>query len=447
MPIFQYIPAILRVSIVFVLVLFGIRKKLSLGNAFLLGAIALSILFGLKPLKIIGSMVNSVIYPKTLSLAIIVGLILILSNSMEVAGQMKRLLEKFRGLVASPRLNLVIFPAMIGLLPMPGGAVFSAPMVKELGIHSRLSSDQLSFINYWFRHIWEYWWPMYPGVLLATIMADLNIAVFVMFMFPLTILAVYVGWRPIKNFENSKETGGVRARPPAWPFIRELAPIIIVILPGLGLGMLFSFAFPNIVIAKESGLIISLCMAIAWIWYANGFSKDRIWGILNNRNLLKMVYMVFAILVFKGILGDSDAVKEISHELMMLKIPLVLISVVLPFLVGMITGITIAFVGSTFPILIPLIHSQGETSFMLAYIMLALVCGFAGVLLSPLHLCLILSNEYFDTPPGPVYKNLWVPCVWLMITGMVYFCILHWGYSWFYEVYALIHTYGDVFLV
>ncbi|MFC1857762.1 DUF401 family protein [Thermodesulfobacteriota bacterium] len=434
MPIFQHIPAILKVSIVFALVLFGIRKKLSLGNAFLLGAIALSILFGLKPFKIIDSMVNSVIYPKTLSLAIIVGLILILSNSMEVAGQMKRLLERFRGLVASPRLNLVIFPAMIGLLPMPGGAIFSAPMVKELGVHSRLSADQLSFINYWFRHIWEYWWPMYPGVLLATIMADLNIAVFVMFMFPLTIVAVYAGWRPIKGLENSEEAGGVRERPPWWPFIRELAPIIIVILPGLGLGMLFSFAFPNIVIAKESGLIISLCMAIAWIWHVNAFSMDRIWKILNNRNLIKMVYMVFAILIFKGILGDSDAVKEISRELMMLKIPLVLIAVVLPFLVGMITGITIAFVGSTFPILIPLIHSQGETSFMLAYIMLALACGFAGVLLSPLHLCLILSNEYFGTPPGPVYKNLWVPCVWLMISGFVYFWILHWGYGWFFGV-------------
>ena len=88
---------------------------------------------------------------------------------MELAGQMQRLLENFRGLITNIRINLIIFPALIGLLPMPGGAIFSAPMVKDLGRKSGFSGDKLSFVNYWFRHIWEYCWPLYPGVLLATI--------------------------------------------------------------------------------------------------------------------------------------------------------------------------------------------------------------------------------------------------------------------------------------
>ena len=38
------------------------------------------------------------------------------------------------------RLTLIIlFPALIGLLPMPGGAIFSAPMVKNLGQQYRMS--------------------------------------------------------------------------------------------------------------------------------------------------------------------------------------------------------------------------------------------------------------------------------------------------------------------
>lgn len=45
---------------------------------------------------------------KTIALALIVGLILILSNSMEKAGQMQRLLDNFRGLVKSSQLNLTI---------------------------------------------------------------------------------------------------------------------------------------------------------------------------------------------------------------------------------------------------------------------------------------------------------------------------------------------------
>ena len=430
MEIFQNFTALLRVAIVFILVLFAIRKKLSLGNAFLMASIFLGVLFDLAPPDIFKSMVASIVYPKTLALVFIVGFILILSNSMEVAGQMQRLLDRFRGLVASPRLNLIIFPALIGLLPMPGGAVFSAPMVKELGVHSKLSRDQLSFVNYWFRHIWEYWWPMYPGVLLATVMADINIAVFVIFLFPLTFVAVYLGGRPIKDFNQSGKGNERPNRPPVWPFIRELLPILIVIIPGLSLGAIFSFVFPKGPVSKEAGLIFSLIMAIGWIWYENGFSKGRIWQALNNTQILKMVYMVFAILIFKGILQDSHAVEAISDELMALKVPIVFISAALPFLVGVVTGITIAFVGSTLPILVPLIHAHGDGGFMLAYVMLMLVSGFAGVLLSPLHLCLILSNEYFDTSPGPVYRYLWMPCVGLLLSGMAYFWVLYGLYQW-----------------
>jgi len=139
-----------------------------------------------------------------------------------------------------------------------------------------------------------------------------------------------------------------------------------------------------------------------------------------------MMYIVVSILIFKGILEDSHAVEAISKELILLHVPLVLIAVVLPFLVGLITGITIAFVGVTLPILIPLIHSIGGAQVILPYVMLAMVCGFSGVLLSPLHLCLILSNEYFNTSMGAVYKHLWFLCVCLIGSGMVYFSVSLW---------------------
>ncbi|GAG18813.1 unnamed protein product, partial [marine sediment metagenome] len=68
MPIVEHIPAMIRVIMVFVLVLICIRKKLSLGNAFMLGAIFLSVLFGLKPLAMLKSIAASILDPKTLSI-------------------------------------------------------------------------------------------------------------------------------------------------------------------------------------------------------------------------------------------------------------------------------------------------------------------------------------------------------------------------------------------
>ena len=140
--------------------------------------------------------------------------------------------------------------------------------------------------------------------------------------------------------------------------------------------------------------------------------------------------MIAGILIFKGILTDSNAAAAVSGELIRMHIPLVLIAVVLPLLVGMSGGIVIAFVGSTLPILVPMIQSLGEAQFLPAYVMLILVSGFAGVMLSPMHLCFLLTNEYFGVTMGSVYRHLWKPCVLLVAASMVYFGILYALWSW-----------------
>ena len=430
MTLLEHIPAIIKMIMVFFVVLICIRRKLSLGNAFLLGSLLLSLLFGLNPRATLASIFTSITDPKTLSIAVVVSLILVLSSSMELAGQMQRMLKNFQGLVSSPRLNLVIFPALIGLLPMPGGAVFSAPMVKELGTRSKLSEAQLSFVNYWFRHIWEHWWPLYPGILLTTVITEISLLAIIVVMCPFTAVSVWLGYQTLKSSDSLLENNNKNPRLTLWPFLKELVPILVVIFPGLGMGVLISKWFPAIPISKEIGLILALCMAIAWVWYQNGAPKKQILSTLTNHQLLKMMYMIAGILIFKGILTDSHAAASVSRELIRMHIPLVLIAVALPLLVGMSGGIVIAFVGSTLPILVPMIHSLGEAQFLPAYVMLILVSGFAGVMLSPMHLCFLLTNEYFGVTMGSVYRHLWKPCISLVAAGMAYFWILHWLWQW-----------------
>jgi len=465
MHIVAMVPAVLRVVLVFVLVLWAIRKQLSLGNALFLGALVLGAVFGLGPVAMLQSIAGSLLNPKTLALTVMVCLILVFSHSMEAAGQMQRLLDRFQGLIAPPRINMVVFPALIGLLPMPGGAIFSAPMVKALGTRLQLTSAQLSFINYWFRHIWEYWWPLYPGVLLTTTLANLNLWLFVLYLFPLTGVALAIGYWPLRSLrldaENpdrssdhqeiqpppgppdhtlaqsaqapqpaekfSRGTAAPLPRPPLLPFMQELLPVLIVICLGLASGALLSTLLQSyrISVTKELGLIFSLLVAIYWVWEKNRLSAAQRWQILKQKQLLSLFCMVAAILIFKGMLEDSRAVTLISQELLAWRVPLMPICMLLPFLVGGVVGLTIAFVGTTFPILISLLQVLNETQYMLPYMMLALVSGFVGVLLSPLHLCLLLSNEYFQTPLSPVYRFLWAPCAVLLATACGYFFVLH----------------------
>jgi integral membrane protein (TIGR00529 family) len=365
MDVLSAIPAVIRIFIVFAVIIVSIRRKLALGNCFSLGAFILGILFAMDPVSILQSAAIALSHPKTLSLAAVVSLILVLSHSLEAAGQMQRLLDRFQGLIRIPAISIVIFPALIGLLPMPGGAIFSAPMVKNLGYRGQLNAADLSYVNYWFRHIWEYWWPLYPGILLITAIAGLNLWSLVLTALPMTAVAVIAGYWPLRGklaFSNRRpvgaDSGGNRS---AWPFFRELTPIWMVIVLGLAIGVGLSRLHLFGTIAKEIGLIIALVLAILWVWQTNGISAATRRKILINRKLGGLVYMVASILVFKGILEDSQAVAAVSDELLAGGIPLTVVAVVLPMLVGVISGITIGFVGTTFLILISLVQASPPT--------------------------------------------------------------------------------------
>ena len=101
--------------------------------------------------------------------------------------------------------------------------------------------------------------------------------------------------------------------------------------------------------------------------------------------------------------------------------PALVILFALPFLMGFATGFSMAFVGIAMPLLVPYIgsgagiHSQ---AFLLAY-----VSGMAGLLLSPLHLCLVLSTEYFKARLAGVYRYILAPALILIAVAVLIYTL------------------------
>ena len=70
---------------------------------------------------------------------------------------------------------------------------------------------------------------------------------------------------------------------------------------------------------------------------------------------------------------------------------------------GLLTGVNQAYIGVAFPLLLPFFGSEVID---LKLIMFAYAVGFVGVLLSPVHLCLLLTKEYFKANWAGIYKLL-----------------------------------------
>jgi hypothetical protein len=200
-------------------------------------------------------------------------------------------------------------------------------------------------------------------------------------------------------------------------------PLVIVVAGALLLGCLLSLlgtGWPFLKqVKKEIPLIFSLVLSVWWVARWNHLPFQKICGLCLDKSLASMVFMIAGVMMFQGVLDDSRAVSEISQSLIRTNVPLTGVIILLPFLVGGIAGITVAFVGTTFPIIFSLLSTYGLANEILAYTVLAYCAGYLGVLLSPLHICLILTCEFFGTNLPKIYPKLALPCVILGAAGLL----------------------------
>jgi hypothetical protein len=83
----------------------------------------------------------------------------------------------------------------------------------------------------------------------------------------------------------------------------------------------------------------------------------------------------------------------------------------------MLTGVPSAIVGIGFPVLLPFIVTLGEVN--LNYVMFAFVGGYMGHMLSPMHLCLVVTSDYFKADKGKIYKILILPLIIVSLSALV----------------------------
>jgi len=427
----------------FGLILVLARLKVPLALAVLAGTIAVAALFGLGPWSIVKALAAGAVQPWTIGLVVITVLLLGLSETMRVSGQLEGIVSLARQTLRRPAVSMAALPALIGLLPMPGGALFSAPMVRSAAGESSVAGSRLAAINYWFRHIWEHWWPLYPGVILAMRLTDSAPGTFIAFQLPLGVMMATAG---LILFRGSHPDLRARSAPPPPGTRRRLARLTSSIwlimlvwagatavlwvvfgaepraLPG---GPPLTSAQQRLGLAHKFGPItLGLLASLAWTVRLNRLSWRRAGAILANRRIYALVGLVAAVMVFQHVLKAVEVAPRIGGELTELEVPPVLVVALLPFIAGMVTGLAIGFVGTSFPIVLALVAALPGGPATRPYAVLAYGCGHIGMMLSPLHLCNVVTVQYFNTSFRSVYRLLLPAAGALAAAEAAYFAAL-----------------------
>jgi integral membrane protein (TIGR00529 family) len=395
---------LIRIGAVFALIVVLLRHRWNLGMVMLLGSVLLGASYRIGPVRQAEVFGRSSLDPVTLNLIGGLVLIMVLENVIRKRGLLKLMTESLSRVARDRRISMAILPGVIGLLPSAGGAAFSAPMVQEAAGDIVLSPERRVFINYWFRHIWEYISPLYPGIVLAAAVTRIPLNDLLLSQLPLPIAVVVTGalfcFRGVGGHRMSSSRKKEDVRDLAISLLPILSSLVMVVVLHIPLA-------PTMAI-----IVISLFLLYRYPLREIGIA-------LRESISVNVILMVIGIMAFKGMLDASGAIEALPRLFRASGLPPVAVFAALPFLVGILTGLTVGFVGSTFPIIVAMTGGHPDPG----VITFAFASGFAGVMLSPTHLCYLLTVQYFHADLAATYRLLYVPVVLVFLTGLAKFLI------------------------
>ena len=404
----------------------GQRRHWRFEYALLAASFALACVKGIWPWNWAVMAVKSCFDLTLLSLLCALTSILLLSGAMDQSGQAKRMAEGVKLFIHSNKIRLMFFPALVGLLPVPGGAVFSCPMVHEVAKGSPLQPPHLSAINYWFRHIWEAVWPLFPGFILYCALSELTPIEAITYNWPIWLAGLFAGWlcflRTIPSdmvcsddtADNNTQTTPISR----WTALKEGSSMLIGLAGAFTLRALFPHIPAGFTFAAGFCLGVGICL------FTNHLPVfSTIIPILTSEKTTGILRVVIGIFIFKGVMLQSDAMGGLGGLIEDSQIALFLACIILPILGGLFTGIQVGLVGITFPILIPMVQHAGLWDERIVWLGLASMCGYIGQMISPVHVCLIVTCHFFNTGMGTVMRQMGKPCLILLATAVAWFAL------------------------
>jgi integral membrane protein (TIGR00529 family) len=388
---------------VLVLIVLLLRRKASIAVVMPIGALVLAIIYLTPPRDFLQAAVTGVFAPKSIEMTITLMLTMVMENILRTTGMLKRMVSSLSKALSDRRLVMAAMPAMIGMLPSPGGAIFSAPMVNEAAGDAVVEPEQKALINYWYRHVWEYVSPLYPGVILAAGITGLSTQTLFLANLPFSLSVV--GWGVLFCFRGI----GKQETPPSSSGRKREFLVFLTMISPIMLAML-------LVVIFRVNATVALSGAVLALYAVHRYSPAMIFKNLRESVSGKALFLVIGIMIFQEVLRTTGALAGISSFFAASHMPVYLLLFLIPFIAGVMTGLTVGYIGITFPLLMPLMGAPTPSPGLVA---LAFASGFAGVMLSPIHLCYVLTCEYFKADIAKVYHRLFLPSALVLAAVLI----------------------------
>lgn len=366
-----------------ILIVVLLRFKVLIGPAILSGGLLIWLFESRSFEKLWVAFTETLTMQRTWDLLLCLYFVMCLEVELRKSGSLHGMVVTLRNIFSSNKVTLAFMPAFLGLLPSLGGARFSAPIVQEASEGIAVDDEQKSAINLWFRHIFEFSNPLMPGVILACGIANVSIGDLIDQVGWVTILCFVLGWIflivPLKITDPEKATNTQHDRAIDWKsLILAFGPIVT--------SFLLIVAF-DVQAALAMGLVVVAFIPL-YFWFKRPISVKSVFTESLDK---KLFFNVVCILYFIQLLTVIGTLDEIVNVFNNSALPQAVIIACLSFIFGVMTGMGQGYIA----IVMPIVALMAPGNIVLVGI--TMVYGMAGQMVTPTHLCILVTVEYFKS--------------------------------------------------
>lgn len=394
-----------------ILIVVLLRFKVLIGPAILSGGLLIWLFESRSFEKLWVAFTETLTMQRTWDLLLCLYFVMCLEVELRKSGSLHGMVVTLRNIFSSNKVTLAFMPAFLGLLPSLGGARFSAPIVQEASEGIAVDDEQKSAINLWFRHIFEFSNPLMPGVILACGIANVSIGDLIDQVGWVTILCFVLGWIflivPLKITDPEKAMNTQHDRTIDWKsLILAFGPIVT--------SFLLIVAF-DVQAALAMGLVVVAFIPL-YFWFKRPISVKSVFTESLDK---KLFFNVVCILYFIQLLTVIGTLDEIVNVFNNSALPQAVIIACLSFIFGVMTGMGQGYIA----IVMPIVALMAPGNIVLVGI--AMVYGMAGQMVTPTHLCILVTVEYFKSR---LWKTIGKCGVLSLLMNLIFSAWTYWRY-------------------
>jgi integral membrane protein (TIGR00529 family) len=377
-------------------------SRKSLMVSMFVGALTLG-LFTLSPSELAWEFWSSFVDLSVVLLALAVGFIPLIGGGLSQSGQMDDLVKNMR---IGKKAFLAFSPALVGMLPMPGGALLSAPLVEKAG--EGIPQEKKAGLNVWFRHVLYLVYPLSPALIVSIKLANLDIYQVLPYLASFLVFSVALGY-----FFFIRSVRGQMEYEEKFSLKKLLTPLTVIVVAPV-LDFLIKALFPGLV--KEAATLIGVATSLTLVIATGRIGLKDFLQIFRKSKPWDFALIIIGMMVFYNVFKASS-IPELITE-----VPIApeVLCVAVGFLLGFATGRIQLPAAIIIPLFATKFGAMSAPVFAITFFSI-----FLGYVLTPVHPCVALSVKFFKVDLKYFFKEVMPPALIGFAISFILFLILN----------------------